>query len=204
MSNRNEISEPEFVFLREFYPEGKDMTIKILQKRTGYSYERAYSYLKSLAEKGAVMKKTVGKTIVYSLNFRKMPAKIAYLLYSTKKANEFSNRKTDIFAGLSELPEEDIEFYAIFGSYAKGTERKESDIDLLCVTSNKERVDNAIASIKRRHNLDIQAITLPLPEFAKIKKENVSFWNDLVAYGIIFKGYELFYYYTYGEQRKKE
>ena len=126
MAHKNsEITELEFVFLREFYSEGHDLTIKILQKRTRYSYERAYSYLKSLAEKGAITKKTVGKTIVYSLNFKKMSAKIAYWLYSTKKANEFSSKKEDIFIGISELPEQDLELYSIFGSYAKGNERKE-------------------------------------------------------------------------------
>jgi len=203
LSKNNEISELEFVFLREFYPEGQELTIKVLQKRTGYSYERAYSYLKSLAEKEAIIKKTVGKTIVYSLNFNNMSAKRAYWFYATKKASDFSNKKVDILTGLSELPEEELEFYAIFGSYAKGTERKESDIDLLCVTSNKEKIETAIASIKRRYGLDIHAVIMPSSEFVKIKNENTAFWNDLVKYGIIFKGYELFYYNAYEKQNKK-
>lgn len=205
MKNKyDDITEAEFSFLRGFYPEGRDLTIKTLQNRTGYSYERAHSYLNSLFDKSAVMKKIVGRTLVYSLNFNKMSSKIAYWIYSTKKANEFSNKKADVFIGLSELPEEELDLYVIFGSYAKSTERKESDIDLLCVTSNKEKIETAIASIKRRYGLDIQAVIMPKTEFAKIKRENSEFWNDLVKYGIIFKGYELFYYHAYGEQNKKE
>jgi len=193
-----EITEQEFIFLRSFFPEGKEITLKELQKRTGYSYERANTYLKKLKSKKAVIEKKIGKTLVYSLDFKKIISKIAYYLYSTNKAREFSSKKAEIFIGFSELPEEELDLYAVFGSYAKGTARKDSDIDLLCVTSNKDKIETAIASIKRRHNLNIQAIIISKTEFAKIKLENPEFWGDLVNYGIIFKGYELFYYYAYG------
>jgi len=203
-SKNSEITEAEFTFLREFYPEGEEMTLKELQKRTGYSYERVNSYLKSLAVKKAVVEKKVGRTLVYSLDFKKIYSKIAYYLYATRRANKFSSKKADIFVGISELPEEDIDLYAIFGSFAKGIEKKDSDIDLLCVTDKKEKIEAVISSIKRRYNLKLHPIIIPKTEFAKIKDENKELWNSLIKYGIIFKGYELFYYYAYGKQSKED
>lgn len=198
------ITEAEFVFLRSFYPEGREITLKEIEKRTEYSYERVNSYLKGLAAKKAVMEKKVGRTLVYSLDFKKIYSKIAYYLYATKRANEFTSKKPDVFVGISELPEEDIDLYMIFGSYAKGTEKKDSDVDLLIVSSDKEKIEIAITSIKRRYNLKIHPIIIPKIEFAKIRNENKELWNSLMAHGIIFKGYELFYYYAYGKRSEKD
>jgi len=192
-----EITESEFVFLREFYPQGKDLTLKELQKRTGYSYERVHSYLKSLANKGAVTMKTVGRTLVYSLDFKKESSRIAFYLYSKERLKNFREKHFTIASAVSELPEDQTDVLAIFGSYAKGNERKESDIDIICATAEIGELKNDIRSLKRSHNLDFAPVVISKKEFAKIKKENPEFWFDLVNYGIIFKGYELFYYYAY-------
>jgi len=182
MSKGDKITEAEFVFLRSFYPQGKGITLKELMKRTGYSYERANSYLKSLALKKAVTEEKIGKTLVYSFDFKRISSKIAYYLYATKRAEEFSTKKKDIFIGLSELPEKELDFCAIFGSYAKGTEKEGSDIDLLCVSEDKDKVETAITSIKRRYNLSIHPLVIPKKEFYLIKNDNSEFWNDLVNY----------------------
>ena len=197
---KTDVNERELSILRTFYPEGKELTLKELKKRTGYSYERINSYLKSLTVKKAVIEKKVGRTLVYSLNFKNISSKVAYYLYSSKRADEFSIKEKTVFIALSELPEEELDIYAIFGSYAKGSQRKDSDIDLLCVTSNKEKIETAISSIQRRHNVNIQPVILPRTEFAKIKNENREFWQDLVNYGVLFKGHELMYYYAYEKE----
>ncbi len=200
----NEITEAEFVFLRSFYPEGREITLGEIKKRTGYSYERVNSYLKGLATKKAVIEKKVGRTLVYSLDFKKIYSKIAYYLYATKRANEFTSRRPDVFVGISELPEEEIDLYMIFGSHAKETERKDSDVDLLIVSSDKEKIEIALTSIRRRYNLKIHPIIIPKTEFAKIRNENKELWESLTTHGIIFKGYELFYYYAYGKRSEKD
>ncbi len=200
IKKHTDINERELSILRSFYPEGKELTLKELKERTGYSYERINSYLKSLTQKKAVAEKNVGRTLVYSLNFKNISSKVAYYLYSSKRADEFSTKEKTIFIALSELPEEELDLYVVFGSYAKGSQRKGSDIDLLCVTSHKEKVETVISSIKRRYNANLQPVILPRTEFAKIKNENPEFWQDLVNYGILFKGHELMYYYAYEKE----
>ncbi len=193
-----DLTEEEYHILRAFYPEAREMMIKEIQKRSGYSsYERVNHYLGQLAKKGILFEKKMGRTLVYSVKVETWSAKMGFYLYAGDRAKEFWQKNKDICSALKEIPEEETDIVMIFGSYSKGTQKKESDIDLIIVTSQKEKIESSIASIKRRHGLDIQAIILPKLEFAKIKKENVELWNDLLNYGVIFKGQELFYYYAY-------
>ncbi len=194
----SEVSETEYVILRSFYPKAKDLEIKEIMKNTSYSsYERNNSYLKSLTKKGVIKEEKIGKTLRYSLIPNNWHSRIAFYLYAKERARKFLEKHKTIALALKELPEEKIDFLAIFGSYAKETEKKDSDVDLICATFKKEEIEKSISSIKRKFNLDIQAIIMPRTELGKIKKENPEFWNDLVNYGRIFMGYDLFYYYAY-------
>ena len=194
----SEVSETEYVVLRSFYPKAKELEIKEIMKSTPYSsYERNNSYLKTLAKKGVIKEEKIGKTLKYSLIPNNWHSKIAFYLYAKERARIFSQKHKTLALALKELPEEEIDFLAIFGSYAKGTEKKDSDIDLLCATSKKEEIEKSISAIKRKFNLDIQAVIIPRIELGKIKTENIEFWRDLINYGRIFIGYDLFYYYAY-------
>lgn len=194
----SEVSEVEYAILRSFYPKAKELEIKEIMKSTPYSsYERNNSYLKALAKKGVIKEEKIGKTLRYSLIPNNWHSKIAFYLYAKERARIFLQKHKTVALALKELPEEEIDFLAIFGSYAKGTEKKDSDIDLLCATFKKEEIEKSISAIKRKFNLDIQAVIMPRTELGKIKKENIEFWSDLVNYGRIFIGYDLFYYYAY-------
>ena len=197
MAKTDKLKETEFNILKSFFPEGKEITLKDIMKRSGYSYEPVYRTLKQLVEKKLISLKKFGKTLVYSLNFNKDSVKIAFFLYANEKKEEFSKKHFSIAKSLSELPEDKIDFLAIFGSYAKGNYTKKSDIDILAVTNKQKAVESEIKSLKYTLGKNLAPVVIPKTEFAKIKNENTQFWDDLIKYGIIFKGYELFYYYTY-------
>lgn len=193
-----DIKEEEYAVLRCFYPEAVDVLLKDIQKRSGYSYERVYFYVKSLVKKKVVQEKKMGKTLVYSVNLTKKGAQTAYTLYATLKAQELAHRYPMLDNALQKLPEDKIDLVIVFGSYSRGTERKgKSDIDVMIVTSSSQEIESAIRSIKATYPLDIQSITLSRTEFGKIKQENKELWAELVTHGRIFKGQELFYYYAY-------
>ncbi len=191
------LGETELGVLKSFFPEGKEITLKTLLERSGYSYEPVYRTIKSLVDKRIVNARRFGKTLVYDLDFKKREAKIAFFMYANERTIKFCEKHKNISFAFSNSPEEKIDFLAIFGSYAKSTQTDKSDIDVLCVTSNKERVETFIATIKRKYGLDIRAVVIPRTEFSKIKKENEVFWDHLVKYGTIFNGYELFYHNAY-------
>jgi predicted transcriptional regulator len=76
----NEISLLEMTILRCFFPEGTAMTIKQVRERCGYSYERVNTALKKLENKKIVSLKTIGKTLVYDLNFKKLDTYMAFIM----------------------------------------------------------------------------------------------------------------------------
>src|SRR3989344_5510254 len=131
---KSDLEDGEYALLRSFFPKAIEITIKEIMKNSPYSsYERNNSYLKSLTNK------KIGKTLVYSLIPQNWFSKKAFHEYALTKARIFSEKHKTIAHALKGLPEEELDFCGIFGSYGKGTERKESDIDLLCATSNKEK-----------------------------------------------------------------
>jgi len=195
--DKNKLSETEFNVLKSFFPEGKEITLKVIQKRSKLSYEPVYRTVKQLVEKKLLFVKKFGKTLVYSLDFTREKIKIAFILYSDERKEKFAEEYKRVYKALSKIDEEDIDFLAVFGSYAKNNPTKQSDVDILCVSPNKNKVESKLKGLRYETNLEFTPVVMPKTEFAKIKKENEQFWKDLVDYGIIFKGYELFYYYAY-------
>ncbi|MEI7718979.1 MAG: nucleotidyltransferase domain-containing protein [archaeon] len=194
----SEVKEGEYALLESMFPKAKDLTIKEIMKSAPYSsYERNNSYLKSLAKKKIIEGKKIGKTYVFSLISDNWSSKKAFYSYALERSKTFSGANKIISLALKEIPEEDTELIMIFGSYSKGIPGADSDIDLIIVSENKEKVDVDLTSIRRRYNLKIHPIIIPKTEFIKIKNENKELWASLVANGIIFKGYELFYHYAY-------
>ncbi len=191
------LKETELKILSSFFPEGKDITLRIIMQRSGLSYEPVHRVVNSLTEKKIISSKKFGKTFVYSLIFEKEEAKLAFFFYAKEKLKEFSKNHRVIFNALSKVNEENIDFLAVFGSYAKGTPKKDSDVDVLCVSSNKKEDEREIKSLKYETNLEFAPVVISKKEFKKIKNENEVFWSDLIKFGIIFKGYELFYSEAY-------
>tara|TARA_B100001971_G_C18014988_1_gene444339 strand:- start:184 stop:783 length:600 start_codon:yes stop_codon:yes gene_type:complete len=197
MTAANKLSENELKVLSSFFPEGKEITLKIIRERSKLSYEPVHRLIKQLVEKNLILEKKFGKTLVYSLDFTKEKIKIAFILYANERKEKFAEDYKRIYRALSKIDEEDIDFLAVFGSYAKGKPTKHSDVDVLCISSNKKKVEGKLKGLRYETNIEFTPVVMSRTEFAKIKKENEQFWNDLVEHGIIFKGYELFYYYAY-------
>jgi len=84
----------------------------------------------------------------------------------------------------------------IFGSYAKGNQTKTSDIDILCVTDNNA-VMKIAQTFKTKYDLNIQVVVVKLNDFKNIKRDNPEFWGDLVEYGIVLDGLDLFFKEAY-------
>ncbi len=197
MADMVKLSENELNILSSFFPEGKEITLKIIQKRTNLSYEPVHRIMKQLVGKKLLLERKFGKTFVYSLDFTKEKIKIAFIIYANKRKEKFEEDYSQIYKALSKVYEEDIDFLAVFGSYAKSNPTKHSDIDIFCVGPNRNKLESKIRGLRYETNLEFSPVIMPKSEFAKIKKENEQFWKDLVEYGIVFKGYELFYYYAY-------
>ena len=84
----------------------------------------------------------------------------------------------------------------LFGSYAKGTADKHSDLDIAIITSSedKEEAERAINTIKRLSSIEIHSIEFTFKNFIEmlISKEN-NVGKEIIKNPIIIKGAEQFH-----------
>jgi predicted nucleotidyltransferase len=193
-----ELSLLEGTIISSLFPEAKEMTIKEIMKRTEYSYERVNSALKSLVGKKIVGEKKVGKTLVYSLDLGGLYAATGFDFYMLEREIEFIKKHREVYNAIKEIMgNPHIWMVVLFGSYSKGTESKQSDVDIICVSDNKAETEHFIKSLRYKYNVEFAPVVLPLHEFPKIRNDNSELWHDLRQYGIVFKGEDYFYSWMY-------
>ena len=192
----NSLSQIEDIALRCFFPEAEEMTIKQIQERCGYSYERVHNALKKLKEKTIVKLDKKGKTLLFKANYNHLYLKLAFYHYMTEKLINFSNKHPLIYKTLKEININSVGIVLIFGSYSKETQTKNSDIDLM-VVSNSKNAEKEINNLKIKYGLNISPVIIKSTEFSKIKKENKEFWDDLKNYALVFNRSGLFYSWIY-------
>jgi len=88
----------------------------------------------------------------------------------------------------------------LFGSYAKGTAAKQSDIDLLFIVSSikdknlRESIERENASYQYSHNIKISPLITDIEEFKKmLKAKELNVGKEIKENGISLYGHELFW-----------
>lgn len=192
------ITQNEIKILVCFFPKLNSLTSKEIEDKSGLSHETTFRILKGLVEKKYLVEKKIGKTNVYELVKDRDLIYQVFVSYMTKKRLDFKEKHLLLYKRLYEfLNELNLEGSAvIFGSYAKGTQTKNSDIDLLCVT-NKKDIQNIVQIFRTKYNIIIQPVVVKISDFKNIKKDNLQFWMDLIEYGIILDGLDLFFKEAY-------
>src|SRR3989344_8285009 len=197
-----ELSLLEGVIISSFFPEGKDMTIKEIIERVDYSYERVNSALKSLTKKKIVTEEKKGKTLVYSLDLHNLYSEIGFDHYMLEREIDFIKNYPAQYKAIKEIENNPYVWGVIlFGSYSKGTESKQSDVDLICLSDKKKETEHLVKSLKYEFNIEFSPVVMPLYEFPSIKKDNPELLHDLKMYGIIFKGEDSFYSWMYKNEK---
>lgn len=191
------ITQNEIEILECFFPKLEDKTAKEIEVKSGLSHETTFRLLKNLTKEKRLLEKKVGKTNVYEFIKDDLTYQI-FVHYITKKRLKFKERHFLIHNRLYEfLNEIHLEGIAIvFGSFAKETETKNSDIDLLCVT-NKKNIREIAQTFKTKYNLNIQVVVVKIADFKNMKIDNPTFWNDLIEYGIVLDGLDYFFKEVY-------
>ena len=104
---------------------------------------------------------------------------------------------------ISRLIEEfisEIHSVVLFGSYAKGTAAKQSDIDLLFIISDlrnknlREAIERESVSYQYSHNIRISPLITNIEEFKKmLKSRELTVGKEVKEYGISLYGHEIFW-----------
>lgn len=185
----------------------KGLTILEISKRLKIGYRPAYNHITSMDKEGMVKIEKVGNAKRCSLNLNN--SKCRHLLGeldSLKKGCMYEQHpklKVIIETLLSKLTNDfisEIHSVVLFGSHAKGTATKTSDIDLLFIVSDmknkqlRENIERESASYQYSHNIKIDPLVTDIAEFKKmLKAEGLNVGNEARGYGISLYGSEMFW-----------
>ena len=135
---------------------------KILNKSVG----GVHKILKSLKEMDFIKEYKSGKNLYYQIN-QSNPSIKNFKIFVT------INELTPLVNKLKETSEKII----LFGSCATGEDTNESDIDLLILTNEKEKVNKYV--IQKRFERKIQAVVVNTAEFIKLKEQDKAFYQEI-------------------------
>ena len=191
------VSELETRVLAAFFPKPTGKTIKEIEALSRYSYERVNTALKVLDKSGKVHARRVGVVLTYDLVTGMDEAFLGFVSYEMGRRKSFreSYRKAD--QAVSELlGTVKCDVAILFGSYAKGNQTESSDIDVLTIGDEPE-VDKKALALRHKWGMNINALSLKRDKFTDMPKDNLQFYTNLVEFGIVMKGFDVYYELVY-------
>lgn len=150
-------------------------------------------HLKSLERDNLIRKVREGKTVKLFLNYKNTSI-IPYLYMAeySRLSTLPDSVKAALFDLLGQLAHKPL-LTAVFGSYAKGTSTKESDLDLFLVFDKPEKgdIENKSKLVRYRHGVEIAPVYMAFREFSqKFFDGKDKFMRELRQNKIIVQGVE--------------
>ncbi len=143
--------------------------------------------LMDLEELGILVSKLKGNMRYYSLNRKNLLIEKYLLLLETEKCVEFLEKHQKIKVVLEDLDFSGI--VCVFGSYAKGLEKKDSDLDLFVVGSFDEEM---IKKAEKTFGIEINIHSGKMKDFVNSLKGRDLFVNEILENHVLLKGFESF------------
>ncbi len=184
----------------------KGLTILEISKQLKIGYRPAYNHICEMEKEGIIKIDKIGSAKQCSLNILNPRTRHLLETLDMERKEELykGNPRLKLIDGLiSKLTEKfmsEIHSIVLFGSYAKGTATKQSDIDLLFIVSNikdkylRESIERESASYQYSHNIKISPLITDIEEFKKmLKSKELNVGKEIKEYGISLYGYELFW-----------
>ncbi|MBN2368394.1 nucleotidyltransferase domain-containing protein [Candidatus Woesearchaeota archaeon] len=175
--------------IRMFLEEKGSFTIREISKKIKADYRITYIAAKRLISKNIITAKEVGKSSLCSLNIAYFGREI-YDVEAERKEEILKNKDLlQMYKELMKKLETSFFILLIFGSYAKKTQTKHSDIDLIII-SNKKEMERLIHNILSLLPLKTHALVFTEDEFTRMldsKQPNVikeAVQNNIILYGI--------------------
>jgi len=174
----------------------KAYSIKGISKLIKSSYALTHESIKSLLDKKMIKAKKIGNSLACQLNpsVDSQLLAISSLIYSQKFLNKvrFGFVIDDIKNKLNDL----IYIIILFGSYAKGTSTKKSDIDLLFIVQNEQDIEKTrkkIKSVLFSTNIKVEFEIITTEWLIKMFEERHSVGREVLEGSIILHGAEQYY-----------
>ena len=170
----------------------EENTISDISRKLNQKYPQTFRDIKILFKKGVIDIKTIGKSKIAKLDFKKYHPE--YSQAEIERTNKIKNKEIEII--LNKILSINKQFIGIlFGSNAEGTAKKDSDIDLLFIIPdeyNQENFERILKNTLSLHNADINIIKEDslFEMWAHPDKLNVG--NEILKNHIVLTGAEYF------------
>ena len=184
----------------------KGLTILEISKKLKIGYRPTYNHIGEMEKEGIIKIDKIGSAKQCSLNFSNPKTRHLLENLDIERKEELykENPKLKIIENLiSKLTEKfmsEIHSIVLFGSYAKGTAAKQSDIDLLFIVSNvkdkslRESIERECASYQYSHNIKVSPLITDIKEFKRmLKLKELNVGKEVKEHGISLYGHELFW-----------
>lgn len=175
-------------------------SIRELSKCTSLSYNTTHKIVSSLSADKVIKleKKQTHVNCILESNDHTILA-LSYL--SALKTQTFLTNNSVIRKVAQEIKLPNVYLCLLFGSYAKGIARKESDIDLLIVTSDSKQVSLLISELSLKYGKKIDLHVYSPFEFEQeFQQKTQTVVKQAISHPIILKGHE--YYWNYAIRYK--
>jgi predicted nucleotidyltransferase len=148
----------------------KEFYLREIAKNIDVSVGGTHKVLKSLYEMSFVKVRRSGKNLYYQVNYMNPSIKNFKIFVNITELNPIINDLID-----------NSEKIVLFGSCATGEDTSNSDIDLLIISKNTDKVENYLK--KKKLSRKIQATVVTTSELIKLKEKDKAFYEE-IAKGI--------------------
>jgi len=171
----------------------KRFTINEIAKTLEEFYSFVHRTVNKLSKDGVVIKTKVGKSYLCSLNLENEKTATLIQLSEIEKRESLYTANKELkliledFIKTLESHHKKIITIILFGSYAKGTAAKESDIDILLINNGKIEIEKLTKGIYAKYGKEIIPIVMTQNDFKKQKDKAViteMVKNHYVLYGV--------------------
>ncbi len=186
---------------------GKGLTILEISKQLKIGYRPAYNHIGEMEKEGIIQIEKVGSSKQCKLSLTNQ--KTRHLLGSLDMAKKEDIYKENpklraiiesLILKLTEQFISEIHSIVLFGSYAKGTATKQSDIDLLFIANDlknkklREAIDRESASCQYSYNIRVSPLITDIKELKKmLEAKELNVGKEAKEYGISLYGHEMFW-----------
>jgi predicted nucleotidyltransferase len=186
---------------------GKGLTILKISKQLKIGYRPAYNHIAAMEKEGIIIIEKIGNAKQCSLNLENQKTRHLLgevdLIRKEKLFQKNQKLKVIIEGLISRLTGQHIsEIHSIilFGSYAKGTATKGSDVDLLLIVNDlkrkelRESIERECTGYQHSHNIVLSPLITDITEFRKmLKAKELNIGKESKDYGIALYGSEMFW-----------
>ena len=185
----------------------KGLTILEISKQLKIGYRPAYNHITEMEKEQMVLVEKIGSSKQCKLNLAN--PKTRHLLESLDLAKKEEIYKENpklksiienLISKLTERYTSDVLSVVLFGSYAKGTATKQSDVDLMFIVTDlknkslRESIDGECASYQISYNIKISPLITDIGELKKMmKSKDLNVGKETREFGISLYGHEMFW-----------